>query len=169
MPQSTAPLVSIVMGSDSDLPAMQAAADLLTEFEIPHEIRVISAHRTPELAADFARTLQDRGVQVVIAAAGGAAHLPGVVASLTPLPVIGVPMVSSFMGGLDALLSIAQMPVGVPVATVAAAKSGPKNAAILASQIIGVKDPKIRRRVIDYKASLAQAGVEKDRGVREKK
>lgn len=169
MPQSTAPLVSIVMGSDSDLQAMQAAADMLTEFDIPFEIRIISAHRTPELAADYARTLQDRGVNVVIAAAGGAAHLPGVIASLTPLPVIGVPMMSNFMGGMDALLSIVQMPTGVPVATVAASKSGPKNAAILATQILGVKEPKIRRRITDYKAALALAGVEKDRAVNDRK
>ncbi len=168
MPQSTAPLVSIVMGSDSDLPAMQSAVDTLNEFDIPFEVRVISAHRTPELAADYARTLQDRGVNVVIAAAGGAAHLPGVIASHTPLPVIGVPMMSQFMGGLDAMLSIVQMPAGVPVATVAAMKSGPKNAAILAAQIIGVRDPKVRRRVVDFKASMAQAGAEKDRSIREK-
>jgi 5-(carboxyamino)imidazole ribonucleotide mutase len=166
MPSSAAPLVSIVMGSDSDLPFMQDAQDALDKFDIPYEVRVVSAHRTPELAHDYARQLQDRGVEVVIAAAGGAAHLAGVVASLTPLPVIGVPVVSSFMGGMDSLLSMVQMPRGVPVATVAASKSGPMNAAILAAQILGVKDPAVRKKVADYKASLASAGAEKDHRVR---
>jgi 5-(carboxyamino)imidazole ribonucleotide mutase len=162
MPQSNSPLVSIVMGSDSDLPVMKAASDMLDQFDVPYEVRIVSAHRTPELAHDYARTLADRGVAVVIAAAGGAAHLAGVVASLTPLPVIGVPMPTDMMGGLDSLLSMVQMPSGVPVATVAAGKSGPKNAAILAVQILGVKDPAMRRRVSDYKAALARQGSEKD-------
>lgn len=166
MANHAAPLVSIVMGSDSDLPFMQDARDILQQFEIPFEVRVISAHRTPELAADYARQLQDRGIEVVIAAAGGAAHLAGVVASLTPLPVIGVPVVSSFMGGLDSLLSMVQMPRGVPVATVAASSSGPTNAAVLAAQILGVKDPAIRKKVVDYKAKLAAAGAEKDKKAR---
>jgi len=166
MAQSSAPLVSVVMGSDSDLPLMKAACQMLEQFDVPYEVRIVSAHRTPEMAHDYARTLQDRGVEVVIAAAGGAAHLAGVVASLTPLPVIGVPVVTSMMGGLDSLLSMVQMPSGVPVATVAAAKSGPANAAILAVQILGVKDPLMRRRVTDYKANLARQGFEKDKRLR---
>jgi len=163
MPRSAAPLVSVVIGSDSDLPLMKGATDLLEQFSIAYELRVVSAHRTPELAHDYARTLQDRGVEVVIAAAGGAAHLAGVVASLTPLPVIGVPMVTGMMGGLDSLLSMVQMPGGVPVATVSANKAGPRNAAILAAEILGVKSAAMRKRVADYKANLARQGAEKDR------
>lgn len=163
MPRSAAPLVSVVMGSDSDLPHMTEATEVLEQFAIPYEVRVISAHRTAELAHDYARTLQDRGVEVVIAGAGGAAHLAGVIASLTPLPVIGVPIPSGMMGGLDSLLSMVQMPRGVPVATVAASKAGPQNAAILAAQILGVKSASIRKRVADYKANLARQGAEKDR------
>ncbi|MBN2582957.1 MAG: 5-(carboxyamino)imidazole ribonucleotide mutase [Planctomycetes bacterium] len=166
MPQSSSPLVSVVMGSDSDLPLMKPATEMLEQFNVPHEVRIVSAHRTPELAHEYARTLADRGVAVVIAAAGGAAHLAGVIASLTPLPVIGVPVVSDFMGGLDSLLSMVQMPSGVPVAVVAAGKSGPKNAAILAAQILGVKDPAMRRRVSDYKANLARQGSDKDKALR---
>lgn len=166
MPRSSAPLVSVVMGSDSDLPLMGEATAVLEQFGIPYEVRVISAHRTPELAHDYARTLQDRGVEVVIAGAGGAAHLAGVIASLTPLPVIGVPVPSGMMGGLDSLLSMVQMPSGVPVATVAANKAGPKNAAVLAAQILGVRDSATRKQVADYKANLARKGAEKDREVR---
>lgn len=166
MAKHAAPVVSIVMGSDSDLPFMQDARDLLDQFDIAYEVRIISAHRTPELAADYAKGLQGRGVEVVIAAAGGAAHLAGVVASLTPLPVIGVPVVSNFMGGLDSLLSMVQMPRGVPVATVAAGPSGPANAAVLAAQILGVKEKSVRKRVADYKAKLAAAVAEKDKKIR---
>jgi 5-(carboxyamino)imidazole ribonucleotide mutase len=166
MPRSAAPVVSVVMGSDSDLPAMKQATDVLEQFGVPYEIRVISAHRTPEMAHDYARTLQDRGVQVVIAGAGGAAHLAGVIASLAPLPVIGVPMPTALAGGLDSLLSTVQMPRGVPVATVAAGKAGPHNAAVLAAQILGVKEPAIRKRVADYKANLATQGAEKDQRAR---
>jgi len=163
MPRSTAPLVSVVMGSDSDMPLMEEATRVLEQFGIPYEVRVISAHRTPELAHDYARTLQDRGVEVVIAAAGGAAHLAGVIAGLTPLPVIGVPIVTGMMGGLDSLLSMVQMPRGVPVATVSASKAGPGNAAILAAQILGVKNAAMRKRVADFKANLARQGAENDR------
>jgi len=166
MPTSPAPLVSIVVGSDSDLPFIQEAADVLKEFGIPYEMRIASAHRTPDLAHEFARTVMDRGIQVVIAAAGGAAHLAGVVASLTPLPVIGVPVPTEMMGGLDSLLSMVQMPAGVPVATVSANKAGPRNAAVLAAEILGVHDPAIRKRVAGYKASLARAGAEKDQKLR---
>ncbi len=166
MAQSNAPLVSVVMGSDSDLPLMKATSETLEQFDVPYEVRIVSAHRTPEMAHDYARTLQDRGVEVVIAAAGGAAHLAGVIASLTPLPVIGVPVAGSMMSGLDSLLSTVQMPSGVPVATVAAGKSGPTNAAVLAVQILGVKDPQMRRRIVDYKANLARQGFEKDKKLR---
>ena len=161
-----APVVSIVMGSESDLPLMQETQEILKTFAIAFETRVISAHRTPELAHEYAGGLEARGIQVVIAAAGGAAHLAGVVASLTPLPVIGVPVPSSFMGGLDSLLSMVQMPRGVPVATVAASKAGALNAGILAAQILGVKDPAARKHVADYKAQLAAAGAATDKKVR---
>lgn len=167
MPRSDKPLVSIVMGSDSDLPRMRPAMEVLDEFDVAYEVRVISAHRTPDLAHEYGRTLEDRGVAVVIAAAGGAAHLPGVVASLTPLPVIGVPIQSDLAGGLDSLLSIAQMPSGVPVATVAASKSGPKNAAVLAVQMLGIADARMRKHIADYKAALARAGAEKDAKAKE--
>lgn len=166
MPRSAAPLVSVVMGSDSDLPMMQEATHLLEQFAIPYEVRVASAHRTPELAHDYARRLEGRGIQVVIAAAGGAAHLAGVVASMTPLPVIGVPVPTGMMGGLDSLLSMVQMPSGVPVAVVGANKAGPRNAAVLAAQILGVRDASIRKRVVDFKATLAAEGVEKDKNAR---
>jgi len=166
MPGSPAPLVSIVMASESDLPFMKDAADILKEFGIPYETRIMSAHRTPDLAHEYARTLMDRGLQVVIAAAGGAAHLAGIIAALTPLPVIGVPIVTDMMGGLDSLLSMVQMPGGVPVATVSANKAGPRNAALLAAQILGVRDPAIRNRVANYKASLARKGAEVDQKMR---
>ena len=151
-----APLVGIVLGSDSDMEAMQPCVATLKEFGIPYELRVISAHRTPDTAHEYATAAAGRGLRVIIGAAGGAAHLPGVLASLTPLPVIGVPMPSSMMGGLDSLLSIVQMPSGVPVATVAVGKAGPVNAAILAAQILGGTDPALRDKVLQYKARLAE-------------
>ena len=151
-----APLVGIVLGSDSDQEAMQPCVATLKEFGIPYELRVISAHRTPDTAHEYATTAAGRGLRVIIGAAGGAAHLPGVLASLTPLPVIGVPMPSSMMGGLDSLLSIVQMPSGVPVATVAVGKAGPVNAAILAAQILGGTDAALREKILQYKAHLAE-------------
>lgn len=166
MPRSDKPQVSIVLGSDSDLPAMQEATEILNDFAIDYEVRIISAHRSPALAHDYASTLEERGVDVVIAAAGGAAHLAGVVASFTPLPVIGVPITTALAGGLDSLLSMVQMPSGVPVATVAAGKSGPKNAALLAAQILGVKLPAMRKKVRDYKAALARKIEDKDKQFR---
>lgn len=152
-------LVSIVMGSDSDLPVMQAAADILSEFEIGFELDIVSAHRTPEKMFDFAKHAHDRGIKVIIAGAGGAAHLPGMIASLTPLPVVGVPVksTSNATEGWDSVLSILQMPGGVPVATVAI--NGAKNAGILAAQIIGTFDEVVMKRIIDYKANLKE-GVE---------
>jgi 5-(carboxyamino)imidazole ribonucleotide mutase len=140
------------MGSDSDLPVMQEAAKQLEAFEIPYEMTIVSAHRTPGRLYEYARTAEERGLQVVIAGAGGAAHLPGMVASITALPVVGVPVKSSALSGEDSLLSIVQMPPGVPVATVAI--NGAKNAAILATQILGASDLAVRQKVKDYKASL---------------
>ena len=160
------PRVGIVMGSDSDLDRMRPCAQLLDEFRIAHEIRVISAHRTPDTAHEYATTAAERGLGVIIAAAGGAAHLAGVLASLTPLPVIGVPIQTSSLGGLDSLLSTVQMPAGVPVATVAIGKAGPVNAAILAAQILAGADPGLREKVVQYKARLAQKVAEADENVR---
>ena len=160
------PRVGIVMGSDSDLDRMRPCAQLLDEFRIAHEIRVISAHRTPDTAHEYATTAAERGLGVIIAAAGGAAHLAGVLASLTPLPVIGVPIQTSSLGGLDSLLSTVQMPTGVPVATVAIGKAGPVNAAILAAQILAGADPDLREKVVQYKARLAQKVAEADENVR---
>ncbi len=146
-------MVAIIMGSKSDLPVMQGAADMLKEFEIPYELTIVSAHRTPERMFDFAKNAESRGIKVIIAGAGGAAHLPGMVASLTPLPVIGVPVKSrNSIDGWDSLLSIVQMPGGVPVATVAV--DGAMNAGILAAQMIATGDQALRRRISDFKAGL---------------
>ncbi|MBB1073223.1 5-(carboxyamino)imidazole ribonucleotide mutase [Rhodoferax sp. 4810] len=140
------------MGSDSDLPVMQAAADILAEFDIPFELTLVSAHRTPQRLFDYARTAAARGIKVIIAGAGGAAHLPGMTAALTPLPVIGVPVCATLLNGQDALLSIVQMPAGVPVATVAI--NGARNAGILAAQILGVNDAAIQARIETFKRAL---------------
>jgi len=149
------PKVSIIMGSTSDMPIMDGAAKVLDEFGINFEINALSAHRTPDKAAEFASGAYDRGVRVIIAGAGGAAHLPGVIAALTPVPVIGVPIKSSnSIDGWDSILSILQMPSGIPVATVAL--DGAKNAGILAAQIIGAGDREILQKVIDFKASLKE-------------
>ncbi len=154
------PLVSIIMGSDSDLPVMRQAAEFLTSVEIPFEITVISAHRTPDRMVAFAKKAHKRGIKVVIAGAGGAAHLPGMVASITPLPVIGVPVKSSnSIDGWDSILSILQMPNGVPVATVAL--NAAKNAGILAAQIIGSSNKKVQKQIIDYKANMKEAVMKK--------
>ena len=162
------PLVSIVMGSDSDLPVMNLAAEMLTQFNIPFELDIVSAHRTPDKMFDFAKNAHERGIRVIIAGAGGAAHLPGMIASLTPLPVIGVPVKSESnrTEGWDSLLSILQMPAGVPVATVAI--NGAKNAGILATQILGASDQKILQKVIDYKkALLEEVSIKSDKTRRE--
>lgn len=146
-------IVGIIMGSDSDLSVMKAAAEILSKFEISYEITIVSAHRTPERMFEYARTAVDRGIKVIIAGAGGAAHLPGMVASITPIPVIGVPIKSSnSIDGWDSILSILQMPGGVPVATVAL--NGAKNAGILAAQILGSADDKILEQVREYKNQL---------------
>jgi 5-(carboxyamino)imidazole ribonucleotide mutase len=162
------PHVSIIMGSTSDLPIMENAAKLLDEFGINFEINALSAHRTPEKAAEFAKGAYDRGVRVIIAGAGGAAHLPGVIAAITPLPVIGVPIKSSnSIDGWDSILSILQMPSGIPVATVAL--DGAKNAAILAVQIIGAGNPEILQKVIDFKASLKEKIISANKSLAEVK
>jgi 5-(carboxyamino)imidazole ribonucleotide mutase len=154
------PLVGIIMGSDSDLTIMQAAADILKQFSIAHEVTVVSAHRTPLRMVEYAQKAKERGLKVIIAGAGGAAHLPGMVASITPLPVIGVPIKSSnSIDGWDSVLSILQMPNGVPVATVAL--NAAKNAGILAAEIIGSSDDKVSKTVADYKNSLNNEVIEK--------
>ena len=153
-------MVSIIMGSDSDLPIMREAAEVLTAFDIPVEVTVVSAHRTPDRLFEFARGAAERGVQVIVAGAGGAAHLPGMVASLTPLPVIGVPIKSrNSIDGWDSVLSILQMPGGIPVATVAL--DGAKNAGLLAARILGATDEKLRRKMADYQEELRSAVEEK--------
>lgn len=148
-------LVSIVMGSKSDLPVMESACEMLKEFGVPYEVRVLSAHRTPVEAHEYATTLVARGVKVCIAAAGGAAHLAGVIAGNTTLPVIGVPIQTSALGGMDSLLSIVQMPKGIPVATVAIGKAGAANAGILATQMLGLCDEKYAQKMMEYKKSMA--------------
>ena len=155
--QGNRPLVGIIMGSDSDLPVMKAAAEVLEELEIAYEIKISSAHRTPATAHEFATTAVDRGLAVIVAGAGGAAHLPGVIAASTALPVIGVPVKAVSLSGLDSLLSIAQMPPGVPVATVGI--NAARNAGILAGQIIGAGDAAVRVRVEAFKDRM-RAGVE---------
>ncbi|MGB5201130.1 MAG: 5-(carboxyamino)imidazole ribonucleotide mutase [Sedimenticolaceae bacterium] len=144
--------VGIIMGSDSDLPVMQEAADILRELGVTHEMTIVSAHRTPARLYDYAEKARGRGMRVIIAGAGGAAHLPGMAAAITPLPVIGVPVKSSVLGGQDSLLSIVQMPAGVPVATVAI--NGARNAGILAAQILGTGEPALLDRVAQYKRDL---------------
>ena len=147
MPESSSPLVGVIMGSKSDWETMRHADEMLTELGIPHECRVVSAHRTPDLMRDYAIEAEARGIQVIIAGAGGAAHLPGMVASHTLLPVLGVPVESHALKGMDSLLSIVQMPGGVPVATLAIGKAGATNAALLAAEILGISHPEFRQRL----------------------
>lgn len=151
---SSKPLVGILMGSDTDWPTMKAAADACAEFGVAHDVRVISAHRTPQDLADYASGAHKRGMRVIIAGAGGAAHLPGVTAAFTPLPVIGVPIESKALKGLDSLLSIVQMPSGIPVATVAI--GGGRNAGLLAVKILAVGDAVLLKKVLAFKERLAQ-------------
>ena len=153
------PNVGIIMGSDSDLPILKEAAIILDELGVAYELTIVSAHRTPERLFQYAKDAEGKGLDVIIAGAGGAAHLPGMVAAITPLPVIGVPVKTSTLQGQDSLLSIVQMPAGVPVATVAI--NGAKNAGILAAQIIGVKQANIRQNVKQYKAELEKTVIEK--------
>lgn len=157
--------VAILMGSDSDLEVVSKGLNVLKDFGVEFEVRVLSAHRTPHLAVEYAMGLEERGFDVIIGAAGKAAHLPGVLAGVTNLPVIGLPIKSSTMDGLDSLLSIVQMPSGVPVATVAI--NGAENAALLAVQILGVKSPELRAKFKAYKVSMAEAVVAKDKKVQE--
>ena len=157
----TKPLVGIVMGSDSDLPVMEAAAVILKQFDIPFEMTVASAHRTPQRAATFATTARERGIRVIIAGAGHAAHLAGAMAAHTTLPVVGVPIDSSCLNGLDALLSTVQMPPGIPVATMAVGKSGARNAGIFAAQVLAVADPKIAEKLDAFKREMALQVEEK--------
>jgi 5-(carboxyamino)imidazole ribonucleotide mutase len=149
------PLVGIVMGSKSDWDTMRHADDILIEFDVPHESRVVSAHRTPDLMAEYASTAAARGIEVIIAGAGGAAHLPGMVAAQTILPVIGVPVQSAALSGLDSLLSIVQMPKGVPVATVAIGPSGAANAGLLAVAILAVSRPDLRAKLQTFRGKMA--------------
>ncbi len=146
------PLVGIAMGSESDLPVMQDAADQLDAFDVSYEMRVLSAHRTPAVMQEYAETAHERGLKVIIAGAGGAAHLPGMIAASTTLPVLGVPVKTSKLNGLDSLLSIVQMPGGVPVGSLAI--NGAKNAALLAVQILATSDPALHQRMLDYKHEL---------------
>jgi 5-(carboxyamino)imidazole ribonucleotide mutase len=152
------PLVAVIMGSRSDWDTMQAAADMLKRFEVPHEVRVVSAHRTPDAMFEFAETARGRGIRVIIAGAGGAAHLPGMVAAKTTLPVIGVPVPGRSLGGLDSLLSIVQMPRGVPVATVAV--GGAANAALLATEILSLSDQGLVERLAAYRQQQAAEAME---------
>ena len=146
-----APPVAIIMGSRSDWPTMQCAAESLDMLGVPYETKVVSAHRTPERLYDFAKSAKGRGVKVIIAGAGGAAHLPGMTASMTELPVLGVPVKSKSLDGLDSLLSIAQMPPGVPVAALAVGEAGARNAGLLAAQILALSDPELAERVADFR------------------
>src|ERR1043166_4519925 len=160
---SANPLVGIIMGSDSDWPVMKAAADACAEFGVACETRVISAHRTPQDLTRYASSAYERGLRVIVAGAGGAAHLPGVTAALTPLPVIGVPIESKALKGLDSLLSIVQMPSGIPVATVAI--GGGRNAGLLAVQILAVGDTSLRNKLVKFKARLAEESRAKNRNL----
>lgn len=160
---SSDPTIGIAMGSDSDLPVMDEAAEVLDAFDVSYEMRVLSAHRTPTVMHDYAEEAQARGLDVIIAGAGGAAHLPGMIAASTPLPVIGVPVKTSTLNGVDSLLSIVQMPGGVPVASVAI--NAADNAALLAVQILGVDRPGLREQMVTYKADLKETVGEMDRRV----
>ena len=156
------PLVGIVMGSDSDWPSVSKARDILKEFGIAYEVRVISAHRSPDIAFEYASSARGRGLKTIIAAAGGAAHLAGVLAAHTTLPVIGIPVQGGAVNGLDALLATVQMPAGIPVATVALGSAGPTNAALLAVQIIGVCDADVAKALADYKTRLRAKVIDAD-------
>jgi 5-(carboxyamino)imidazole ribonucleotide mutase len=160
------PLVGVVMGSDSDWPTMSAAAEVLMEFEVAHEVRVVSAHRTPKEMLEYGESAADRGLRVIIAGAGGAAHLPGMLASVTPLPVVGVPVPLAHLDGLDSLLSIVQMPAGVPVATVSV--GGARNAGLLAVRILATADESLRARMVEFQASLSETAKAKDAALRKR-
>ncbi|MCC7158273.1 MAG: 5-(carboxyamino)imidazole ribonucleotide mutase [Ignavibacteria bacterium] len=158
------PIIGIIMGSDSDLPTMQEAANVCEEFGIPYEMKITSAHRTPDFMAKYSSTAHKRGIKVIIAGAGGAAHLPGMAASHSPLPVIGVPIRTKALEGIDSLLSIVQMPAGVPVATVAI--GGAKNAGLLAAEILATGNKKLFARIIKYKKQLWEESMAKNRNIK---
>ncbi len=158
------PLVGIIMGSDSDLPVMKEAAIILEQFGVEYEIRIVSAHRTPGVMAEYGSTAHERGIKVIIAGAGGAAHLPGMTAAYSPLPVIGVPVKSKSLDGLDSLLSIVQMPGGVPVAAVAINQA--KNAGLLAVQILAASDNSLKEKMIKYKKEMAQESMNKNNNLK---
>lgn len=160
------PEVSVIMGSDSDLDVMKETMHLLKEFNVPYEVKILSAHRSPQMTSDFAKKAEKKGIKIIIAGAGGAAHLAGVVASHTVLPVIGVPMDTKALKGIDSLLSTVQMPGGVPVATVAIGKAGAKNAAILAAEILGISDSLLRRKLKIFKKKLADSVKKKNKKLR---
>ncbi|MEQ3550705.1 5-(carboxyamino)imidazole ribonucleotide mutase [Pseudonocardia nematodicida] len=164
MTTATAPRVGVIMGSDSDWPVMGAACAALDEFGVSWEVGVYSAHRTPQRMLDYAASAADRGLQTIIAGAGGAAHLPGMVAAATPLPVIGVPVPLKYLDGMDSLLSIVQMPAGVPVATVAVANA--RNAGLLAVRILGAGDEALRHAMVEFQADLERTVLDKDAGLR---
>ena len=166
MTETQLPEVGVIMGSDSDYDVMSAAAGALDEFGIAHEVRVVSAHRTPLGMAEYAQRATGRGLKVIIAGAGGAAHLPGMVAALTPLPVIGVPVPLRYLDGMDSLLSIVQMPAGVPVATVSI--GGARNAGLLAVRILAASDPALQQRVVTFQAELADTARAKDAALAER-
>jgi 5-(carboxyamino)imidazole ribonucleotide mutase len=154
------PIVGIIMGSQSDWATMQHAAQTLTELEVPHEVRIVSAHRTPDRLTDYAKTARGRGLAVIVAGAGGAAHLPGMCAAHTSLPVLGVPMATHALGGMDSLLSIVQMPAGVPVGTLAIGRPGATNAALLAASILALSDTALASRLDAHRAALTEAVAE---------
>ncbi|OLT39552.1 5-(carboxyamino)imidazole ribonucleotide mutase [Saccharomonospora sp. CUA-673] len=161
------PVVGVIMGSDSDWPTLEAAGQALDEFDVPYEVGVYSAHRTPQRMLDYARDAAGRGIRVIIAGAGGAAHLPGMVASATPLPVIGVPVPLKYLDGLDSLLSIVQMPAGVPVATVSV--GGARNAGLLAVRMLAAADPALQERMTTFQADLEQLVLDKDAALQQKR
>ncbi|MFN0054833.1 MAG: 5-(carboxyamino)imidazole ribonucleotide mutase [Planctomycetales bacterium] len=160
MSASPPPLVAVIMGSRSDWDTMQHAVEILTQFGVPHESRIVSAHRTPELMREYSATAAQRGLEVIIAGAGGAAHLPGMVAAQTALPVLGVPVQSHALQGLDSLLSIVQMPAGIPVGTLAIGKAGATNAALLAVRILATTRPALREKLLAYQQSQTQRVLE---------
>ena len=163
MSAAVVPLVGVIMGSKSDWETLRAADELLTRFDVPHECRVVSAHRTPDWMAEYAQSAEDRGLRVIIAGAGGAAHLPGMVAAQTTLPVLGVPVQSKALNGLDSLLSIVQMPGGVPVGTLAIGEAGARNAALLAIRILATTDPALRERLRQFHEEQTRSVLEESR------
>jgi 5-(carboxyamino)imidazole ribonucleotide mutase len=156
----TTPLVGIIMGSQSDWPILKAAANILADLGVPYEAKIVSAHRTPDRLCDYAKSAKDRGLKVIIAGAGGAAHLPGMTASMTPLPVLGVPVLTKTLNGIDSLYSIVQMPAGVPVGTLAIGEAGATNAGLLAAQVLALNDEALARRIDAYRAKQTSSVAE---------